>query len=215
MDNKLLQNSTKHIVRRIGVPFLGVILFLLGFFAGNNIQFNSLNHLVQSGREDGGVEQSYTSYPQTTQAPALEIETYIASELYESGTSCNGNECLFNTIDEGYVEGYAVLEGYYSQDEKEAWGVKGLCDVLVVTGGSKRLIESLRGIAENGNSINRVDKNGNLLVTINSNEIDQNSKEILLSSSVFNPVALGAIKVTPVGRGASVCSSNLDVLYIR
>ena len=128
--------------------------------------------------------------------------------------SCSSKECLFAN-DEKTIEGYAKLKGYYHKYESDNFGTLMVCDSLIVTGGSQALIDNFTYLIDEGNSLNKIDKNGNLLVNIKSNELSPIITQKIKSSNINNQIELDVIRKTPEGRGASTCTSFIEILSVN
>ncbi len=152
-----------------------------------------------------------TATSKSTQNP-----NYPYGTNYQILVGCNKDECLFNSpSEEGVVEGYAKLEGYIHTYEAEDYGNKVTCTSLLITGGNENLIKSFKTQIKNGNGLNKLDKDNNLLVNIGMNSVDPQIKSVIESSDINHKVELGVIRVTPQPRGASTCSSFVGVLFAK
>lgn len=105
--------------------------------------------------------------------------------------------------------------GYYKSLERTAWGVKAMCDVLVVTGGDSLLISTLEDMVERGNTVNSLDENGNLLMNIETEKLSVQDSERILNSTVSNPANLLVAEKVPEGRAASVCHSFVSITSVE
>jgi len=59
------------------------------------------------------------------------------------GEQCNKETCLFNS-DYNTLGGFGKIKGYYSQEQKSAWGETKTCDVFIVTEGNQNLIQHFK-----------------------------------------------------------------------
>lgn len=157
--------------------------------------------------------------PQPTQIPSTTPSTnytYHYGTTYQILSGCNQNECLFNSpSEEGVVEGYAKLEGYIHTYEDYYYGNKITCSSILVTGGNEKLIKSFKTQIKKGNGLNKLDKNNNLLVTINLNDLDPTTKSFIESSNENKKIEIGLIRRTPRPIGASACTGFVEILFVK
>jgi len=103
---------------------------------------------------------------------------------HKSISGCSIKKCLFQGSEA--VEGYGYLEGYYSTKNAIDWGdVPVTCDVLVITGGSKELINDLKETVKRGNTVNSINEKGQLMVNISFDGLTESSKSLIRNSNAI------------------------------
>lgn len=178
--------------------------FILGYLYGQKRETNSGNAEYQTKEAEisTGDQNLDDNYPYGIN--------------YQILAGCTAKECLFKSpSQDGTVEGYAVLEGYIHTYQADNYGTRLTCDSLLVTGGNKILIDSFKTEIKNGNGLNKIDKNGNLLINIELDDLDTNIKSIIKSSSASNKILLGVIRTTPQPIGVSTCTNLVDIVHAK
>jgi hypothetical protein len=129
---------------------------------------------------------------------------------------CSEEECLFENqgSDKGTVEGYAKLIGYYQKFTGTYFNHPVTCDAFVVTDGNQTLIDNLIEKIANGNTINSLTENNELLLKIPLKELNQNEQSIILNSSISNPVELKVIRKSPEGRAGMACEGFVKIISV-
>lgn len=148
--------------------------------------------------------------------PTLAMNLDMEKNRYVRVSSCNGNECLFQgNLGQGAVEGYGHLKGYfYLLDDVDHNGPV-VCDTLVVTDGNQPLIDNLKEWVNNGNTMNSINENGQLVANIYLDNLSLEEQQFITSSTPDDPVDLSVIRKTPEGRGAPACESFLDIIKVN
>lgn len=147
-----------------------------------------------------------------TQAPSASD----SGNSYPIIDGCNKSGCLFEDKSNSTVIGFASLSGYYTTYSKKDWGdVDVTCDALVVTSGNTKLIGNLMAWIKQGNSINKLNDKGELVLNINLKSLSENIQQKIKSSSVSSLINLDVIRILPVGRGASACTSFVDIITVN
>jgi hypothetical protein len=125
---------------------------------------------------------------------------------------CSSNSCLFKGS--SAVEGFGTIKGYYTTIDRVDWGDTNVtCEVIVVTGGSKLLIDDFYEKIENGNRINTLNHNNELLLNINVEDNEQG--ELIKNSTQEDQVELKVVRSSPLGRSVSVCYSFVDIITVN
>lgn len=188
------------------MPILGIIVLLV-VTATISYYFGTQKSTLTS------IDKSLTNN-QTTQQ--ITTNEYPFGTTYSILSGCNGNSCLFESPSEnGVVEGFAKLQGYYNQYKSEDFGKEVICDSILVTGGNDQLINSLKNQIIEGNTVNKIDENNNLLVNIRTDDLDPKIKLLVESSNIDHEIELGVIRITPVPRGASTCSNFVEIISAK
>ncbi len=133
---------------------------------------------------------------------------------YQLG-DCVKEQCLFyKQQDPIYPVGTATLNGYYTRIEKFYYeGDSAECDSFVIIDGSQALISSFKNLVEIGNSINSINDSGQLIVSLDfENLVD---KEKILETSQEHPVELFVLIPVPLGTEGATCHSPVEIIEVR
>jgi hypothetical protein len=131
--------------------------------------------------------------------------------------SCNTYECLFEfESDREKINGISTFTGYYTKINKQERGGQNVqCDAFVVTGGSRILSELFKSAVEEGNTLNQINENGDLVLNISPEVLNSSERSLLYSSSATNPVNIGIFYSTPPGMDANACTSLVKIMSIE
>lgn len=127
---------------------------------------------------------------------------------------CSSESCLFEGGIDNVPEGYAKISGYYISYEADDWGTPTKCDGFIVTDGNETLINHFQAWIKQGNTLNKM-INNKLVVNISLSNIDSDLQKRIKLSTKDQQVELGMLRVTPQGRGASTCSSVINILTAK
>ncbi len=141
-----------------------------------------------------------------------QLNDYKMNHQYQLIDDCSGKKCLYRG-DEA-VEGLGYLTGYYSTVEKTIWGEATKCDVLVVVDGHEELIGDLKDWVQRGNSVNEINSEGNLVINLSLDTLTPAAINQIKNSSPTNKVQLMVVRITPQPRGASSCTSFVDIIAV-
>lgn len=193
---------------------LGVLVLLLIVGAGAYYLGLKGSNLI-TGTNQYSVSPTPLPIQPTTTTPNTN-PNYSYGTNYQILSGCNQDECLFKSPSEEWVvEGYAKLQGYFHTYVADDYGNKVTCSSILVTGGNEKLIESFKTQIKKGNTVNKLDKDDNLLINIDLNNLDSVTKSLIQSSSKNNSVELGVIRRTPRPMGASTCSNFVEILFAK
>ncbi len=111
----------------------------------------------------------------------------------------------------------ATFSGYYTSfvstnmDEE-----KHTCDAFVVLGGDKKIIDEYKQLVDEGNSVDRKDTSGNLLITLKLDQTDLISQNIIKNSNINNPVSV-VLKEIVFGMPTDLpeCGSFFNILSVN
>lgn len=109
------------------------------------------------------------------------------------------------------------IQGYFLAYNDIDWGDKPVvCNTVIVTkvaGGDATLIEDLKQLVDDGNTVNSIDKEGNLILNIEFFGLTPEQKKKIQSSTAINPVELDIIDIrSNEGTEVSTCASFVDIL---
>lgn len=129
--------------------------------------------------------------------------------------SCSKKGCVFTGPEA--VEGFGYFKGYYkTRKTLDYWGdVPVTCDTFVVTEGNTELVKDLKSWVDKGNSINTINEKNQLVVNISFEGLNKAEESAIKNATEKNPVQLGVIRVTPVGRGVPACTSIVDIVNVK
>lgn len=190
---------SKYLILSLFILLLGSLGYCFGL---NKQQFNS-NIVVPIN--------NISNTPFTPSAIPSETRDLL-KENFNRLDECNKEACLFRKDNE--IQGYAKLEGYYHQENRRAFEQSGLCDMLIVTGGNETLINYFRKSVEDGNGLNIIDSNNNLIAALEFNELSQSTVNKIKSSTKNLPVKLNVVLKTPTYTEAPICAGFLSILSI-
>jgi hypothetical protein len=131
--------------------------------------------------------------------------------------SCNADRCL--STDPTFLElpaGLATLRGHYASIEREAFGQKKACDVMVVIDDAANpLIEAFRSLVRKGNTLNSVNAQGRLELTLALAALSPADQARVRASTPAQPVALTVLRPIRAGTSVPVCTSFVEVLRVQ
>ena len=174
-----------------------------------------LHQLLQAANEKGDTAVSATSnsIPETSPALSFSCERFTTASVLRGGEEC----WITNKNGEGY--GITTVRGVWSPYSTEAGGEFGLsdesalttCGALRVTSGNEAFVETLKTLVRDGNSINRLTPDGQLLLTIDTNELSPFELTQLESGA---SAGLSVLYDKPKSVGAAPCASAVTVLEV-
>jgi hypothetical protein len=169
-----------------------------------------------TGRKEKNEKKAFVAHEEIIPTERNDPTLAPSEIVYKLVNSCSGDECLFENKTQSAVEGFAKLKGYYHQYDSIDMEKKVVCNSIIVTGGSERLIRHFNEWIAGENTINKKDKDGNLMVNIEIDNLENDIKQKITSSTMNNQIELGVIRITPVGRGGvSTCISFVDIIYAK
>jgi len=118
------------------------------------------------------------------------------------------------------------LTGYYSTYDKtmytfdydparDSQPATTTCSAITVTGGDTNFIQAYKNMIIGGNSVNRLDANGNLVLNINLTDLTGAQKDLLLKLSSQKPLNLSVKARELVGRDAMYCESFIRIISVE
>jgi hypothetical protein len=146
-----------------------------------------------------------------TQAPSAPDSGYT----YPIIDGCDKNGCLFEDKSNDAVIGYASLKGYFITYNKKDRDVDVTCAALVIKSGNTKLIDNLIAWVKNGNSINRINDKGELLLNIDLSSLSESIQQKIKSSTESNLIDVNVIRILPRGMGAPGCTSFVDIIGVN
>lgn len=114
------------------------------------------------------------------------------------------------TSSSSYTETYNIT-GYYKTYQGEAWGKKATCDSFVVTGGDMQLTAEFKEMIRRGNTVNKLDENGNLQLNVTIPN-ESSLSQTIINSSFDSQITLSVMKKKPTDTEAPVCFSFVDII---
>ena len=89
------------------------------------------------------------------------------------------------------------------------------CSSFTVIGGDNKFISYYRNIISMGNTLNRLNEDGNLMINIDLKELQTDIKNSLLKSNKQSQISLN-VKVMPLlERDAGYCESRLTIISVQ
>ncbi len=105
-----------------------------------------------------------------------------------------------------------VFKGYYERLREDRGSQT--CNTLVVVGGHEGLITYFKALVTYGNSVNTINKDGNLQINLPWSEMPESDRSRILASTPNQPVQIELKKKIPEGKGASTCFSFLSFVRV-
>lgn len=190
---------------KIAVIITAVILIGGAYFVlnkkGENIP--AQNIINQSKQSDQSSDENLSSLIQKQETDKeWQLEEY-RSILYQLTKLCEEkpDKCIFDEFDDTSV-GIGKLTGYYNKDE---------CDEFVVKSGTEKIIKSLRDWVKQGNTVNRIDDQGNLVINIDLVTVSKRTRDIIVKTNSENPIILNVFRKIPGGKGVGNCYSFINI----
>lgn len=114
-----------------------------------------------------------------------------------------------------YLYGTSVLKGFYVQAKKDNFGEQVVCDGLVITGGSERLEASYRKRVDEGNTLNFINENDQVVVNLRLDNLSESMQAKIKASTAESPVRLDVEVMKPLGTEVGPCFSDIKVLAVK
>lgn len=110
----------------------------------------------------------------------------------------------------------ALFTGHYSSTKtyEDKTGVKA-CYVFTVYKSDDPLFVYFVDLVRRGNTVNSLDENGNLLLKLETGALTENNKAEITTSTANTPISLRVQKKVFSGKGATPCTSFIDILAIQ
>ncbi len=181
--NRLLVTRTKH------APRLLLLLIVTSMLTGCTA--NSLAGIPTpaQGKRITSASVTQTSPSATSQA------------MYELiDAKCDEKQCLFKGGSNDHLPslGLVTLYGYYQQLEVELENLQKItCDYFVVTDGSAEFQREFFALIDFGNTVNRRNEAGQLVMGIDLRKLDPAEREKVIKATAEQPVSLIALSPTP------------------
>ena len=89
------------------------------------------------------------------------------------------------------------------------------CSALLITDGDNEIVSKYKEIAKNGNTVNRLDSKGNLMLNIDLRRISQVDRDTILKSTSDSQVSIMVADIGGSGKDADYCSSFVNILSAK
>jgi hypothetical protein len=154
-----------------------------------------------------------------TRQPADATPLPVSMVNYELvGSSCNEKECLFKSGNDIEIIslGVVTITGYYQQIEEEFENQqKVTCDYFVVVAGSQKFQRELFALIDYGNTVNRRNESGQLVVGISLRALNPTERDKVLGSTSEHPVSLVVLSPTPPASMGDYCLTFVNILKVK
>lgn len=145
-------------------------------------------------------------------------DKYLETYQYKLVDKCDDSECLFKGPQS--TEGYGKLIGYYKRYRTSVPNndtISMICDALVITGGSKPLIDNFRDLIDAGDTRNFLDSESNVNVTFSLLDIQETERSQVIDSTSDAPIELRVIRkdLSTVHSDSGLCQSYIHVLNVK
>ncbi|MCG2698295.1 hypothetical protein L6307_04390 [Candidatus Parcubacteria bacterium] len=171
--------------------------------------FSLQNQISQLQQQNNLVQKQQTQEVQKTPVPQ-NLQGY---ELING--RCHKEECLFNRNNSNYPVGLAVIKGYYTKYLDKAWGEEKYCDSIIITDGTKELVDFFIRLVDGGNTVHDKNDLNQPIVNLNIGVLDNLEKQKFLNSTIDNPVELIVVNPGPLNGGVGACYSSIEILKVR
>ena len=121
----------------------------------------------------------------------------------------------------GYKDGFfpfglAKLTGHFGIFERLGMeDVPQQCDSFIVQAAPEELLEKYWSLLEMGNSVNRMNEDGNLIMNIRLDPLTEGEQELIRNSTAERPVSIFVYIRPPTETGIGTCSSMMRVLRVE
>jgi hypothetical protein len=120
--------------------------------------------------------------------------------------TCVGGIDESSTTTESFIGFYALTDSF---DEEHQHFV---CPALVVSPTDRPLFEYFAALVERGNTVNSLDDNGRLRLTIDFDDLSEADVQEIKAATINEPVTVHVQKKMFGGKGADGCTSFVTIL---
>ncbi|GEM_PF-1895867 len=145
-----------------------------------------------------------------------ELNTTITAVI-DKQTDTTSNAQLSTSIGEinEDSENKSEFKGYYTNITQNFYNEIKVCDSFVVTDGDSRLVTYFKNMVNEGNTVNQINTDGNLVIHLNLSETDSQGAIKIKNSSKSDPVIIEFQKNIQAGKDAGNCHSFFKILKVR
>jgi hypothetical protein len=150
----------------------------------------------------------------------IEVPRLVRHVNRVASTDLSASQNLMSGVSENELEAATTtFVGYYST-RFEKYGEEetlynATCEEFIVKKSNDLSWKSFEEMIEAGNTINKIDpSSGDLLLNIDTDDLDPQLKAKILRSSKFSPIALQFTDKVSQGKGASPCYSFVNIVGI-
>lgn len=148
----------------------------------------------------------------------VEDQTKNVSSCDFLGNTCDSDSCIFSIENFGAVAGMAKLTGYFINHKRPSGYEENKivdCPAFVVTNGPEPLVNDLLSWVEKGNTINRKNDKGQLILTINLDSLTSTDKQKISKSREGALVDINIVRNAGNDHGLPDCGSLVEVLRVQ
>jgi hypothetical protein len=130
---------------------------------------------------------------------------------------CDENQCLFKGRGDDFPIslGLVTLKGYYQQMEVELDNLQKInCDYFVVTGGSAEFQREFLALIDFGNTVNRRNEAGQLVLGIDLRALDPIERDKVVTATAEQPVNLIVLSPTPPASMGG-CLTFINIIKVK
>lgn len=142
----------------------------------------------------------------------LEMKALKLKQLQD--LPCTVEECLSSGAN-GEIYGTATIRGYYTKSIHTASEESKMCDEIVVTGGSSKMMDYLKGLIGKEGDASRMNEDGYLVINIDPSGLDLSQRNILIGSAATKSVDIVAIMEKAANSNAPICRPLVDILKVK
>ena len=136
---------------------------------------------------------------------------------------CDVSQCLFLDraveaagLNDYYVIGTARVTGSYRTVAREGQtGVPLTCPTFTVTNAPRFFFETFTDLIARGNTVNRLNSRGQLVLAISLRGLDERSVQIFEQATPRRPIRLTLFKPPPTERDLPDCGSLFEILRVE
>jgi hypothetical protein len=187
-------------IKHVPIVFLPIVILLIAGCVANSLAGTPVPAQTKSA------SVTNTTPPESSQAKY---------ELIDA--RCDDKQCLFKGgVDDFPISlGVVTLTGYYQQLEVELDNLQKInCDYFIVTDGSTEFQREFFALIDFGNTVNRRNEAGQLVMGIDIRNLDPDEKDKVLNATTEQPVSLVALSPTPPASMGG-CLTFINILKVK
>jgi hypothetical protein len=151
----------------------------------------------------------------------LNQKVELTGYFYPAHTQYHHLSVLFDAQSITSISGTAeatkdnALTGFYTRYDKMSWDAPVTCDALTVVDGDQRMIAEFKANVQQGNTLNYIDNQGRLVINLDLDSVDAQTREKIIRSTPGSPVEIGVLKPSLPPTDVHACFSLIQVLWAK
>ena len=180
--------------------------------------------IYSSGKNEFEKDLKNVAELQLINEKRLNLDSYLNQEVEVEGDFVGAHTAHHHTdvlLDLKKIKSYeglneGVFKGFYSHYDKMDWGdVSVTCDAFTVIDGDQNQIEYFKNKIEQRNTLNYLDPQGRLVINLDLDAVDSQTKKLITSSTSGSPVEIGIFRPDLELGGVPACFSLIQILWAR